>query len=182
MEIDVNSGSGGCGCFGCFSTLFSMFLTVAITVGVFGLMKSMTAQSDRAAVDALNACPAATDALGSSIRERAWSVGCGESSSGGGSGHAVWSIHVAGSKTSGTAEYVASYLGGSPWTIDSMRVSVDDRVIQVVPCESAPEEDHRERERDGKAKRGDGDRGDGERGSDERGSDERDGKAKHKAR
>lgn len=132
MEIQVERS--GCGCGGCLSAVFGVGMSVLLPLFILGMLSVGRAGSDAAAVEALNACPAVTDVLGSPIRESALSMGCGQSSSGGGSGRAQWSMRVTGPKGSASASYSASYAGNSPWTVTSAIVETDAGTISAVPC------------------------------------------------
>ncbi|MBA2321738.1 MAG: hypothetical protein H0V89_11345, partial [Deltaproteobacteria bacterium] len=124
MEFDVKRG--GCGCGGCFAGLFSLAIMLSIAaMGMFfvvGMPKGGSAE----AVAAISACPAVTAAMGTPIVAKKVSMGCGEQSSGGGSGSATWTIGVTGPKASGDVSYQATYLGNQPWTIQSAVVDLDN--------------------------------------------------------
>jgi hypothetical protein len=133
MEFEVKRS--GCGCGGCVAGVTSVALSLAIAaIGMFAVVGMPKGGSDEVAA-ALEACPAVAAAMGSPIRPDRLSMGCGEQSSGGGSGSATWTIGVSGSKLSGDVSYRATYLGNQPWTIESAVVDLDDgRSIVAVPC------------------------------------------------
>jgi hypothetical protein len=152
IELNGHRHNRGCGCGGCFGCLGSgvMFAMVPLLVALpMVLVMSGQQESDRAAIAAFNACPAVTDALGT-VREANYSMGCGESSSGGGYAQAAWTISVEGPKGSATGRYVATKLGSGPWEIQSATLqTASGQSVVAVPCAAgssrpAPREPNRE--------------------------------------
>lgn len=135
MEVQIERGSG-CGCTGCLSAVFGLGMTIVMPIVILGIISLGRGDSDKAALEAMNACAAVTDVLGSPIEKSTLSMGCGESSSGGGAGHASWSMRVQGPKGSANASYTASYTANQPWTVTSASVNTSAGTISAVPCAS----------------------------------------------
>jgi len=133
MDFEVKRG--GCGCGGCVAGLGSLALVLSIAaIGVFFVVGMPKGGSDEV-IAAMAACPAVTAAMGSPLQKAPVSMGCGEQSSGGGSGSATWTIGVNGPTMSGDVSYQATYLGNQPWQILNAVVELDDgRTIVAVPC------------------------------------------------
>ncbi len=134
MNVEVKRG--GCGCGGCLASLFSVGLTAGIGIVVLGVLLAMPRGGSDAVLVAMAQCPAVTAAMGSPLRVSKWSMGCGEESSGGGSGNAQWTISVQGPKQGASVSYAASYLANEPWDVQRAVVSLDDgTTVTAVPCE-----------------------------------------------
>jgi hypothetical protein len=89
------------------------------------------------AMEAINACPRATEALGAPIVQSFVGMSCGGSKTSSSFGRANWRISVKGSKASGRYQYVARN-NGSGWRVLSAELSVGDSSIGVVPCPNKP--------------------------------------------
>jgi hypothetical protein len=134
MEIEVKRG--GCGCGGCVASVFSVALTLGIGLLAFGMVFAMPHGGRDEVMAAMAQCPAVAAAMGTSLRESKMSMGCGEESSGGGSGNATWTISVYGPRQGGSVSYQATYLGNQPWEVQRAVVALDDgRSISAVPCD-----------------------------------------------
>jgi hypothetical protein len=125
------------GCTGCLGSLMAPLLGLPIVVLTLGGISMSQKGSDAAALAAYEACPAITAALGTPLEEATLSMGCGESSSGGGHGDAEWTITIVGPKGRASGWYHASYHGGGPWTVLSATATLPDgQTVSAVPCPS----------------------------------------------
>jgi len=84
------------------------------------------------AMDKLQACPAATKALGGGI-DSTFGIGCGNMETGGGNGNLSWSVPVKGSKARGDL-HVSGVQRGGTWTLNRLEVEVDDQTIDLLEC------------------------------------------------
>jgi hypothetical protein len=110
-------------------------LGIPITVVTLGAIQMSQQAADEAALAAFAACPTITAALGTPLSEPTLSMGCGESSSGGGHGDAEWTITIVGPKGRASGWYHAVYDGGGPWTVLSAQATLPDgQTVTAVPC------------------------------------------------
>lgn len=101
---------------------------------VFAAIRSSRSESDAAALAAMEACPEIVEALGAPLAVQPLSLGCGESETGGGAGHASWSIGVRGPRGSASAGYTAYYTANGPWEVDSAWVELDGKTVDALKC------------------------------------------------
>jgi hypothetical protein len=87
----------------------------------------------QAAMQRLEACPAAVEALGPPVRAAYTGFSCGNFEVTNGSGSASWRMPVVGSRASGAYSFNASATNGN-WTVGSGRVTVDGRTIDLGNC------------------------------------------------
>jgi hypothetical protein len=126
------------GCTGCLGSLMAPLLGIPIAVLTIGGIQMSQQGSDEAALAAFSACPTITAALGTPLSEPTLSMGCGESSSGGGHGEAEWTITIVGPKGRASGWYSAEYHGGGPWTVVSATATLPGgQTVSAVPCPAA---------------------------------------------
>ena len=89
------------------------------------------------AMNALNSCPQAVEALGSPIEQSLLGYACGSSETrGGGFGNAQWMMRVNGPLGSGTFQYAAESHGGN-WQLVRAALDTDSGTVRVWPCAGA---------------------------------------------
>ncbi|UJR85815.1 cytochrome c oxidase assembly factor Coa1 family protein [Sandaracinus amylolyticus] len=82
---------------------------------------------------AIEACPAAIEALGTPVSRTWLGCSCGNAETSDAFGQASWTFPVAGTRDSGSVSVVAERRGG-PWQLLSAQLEVGDRTIDVLQC------------------------------------------------
>jgi hypothetical protein len=91
---------------------------------------------DDAVVETIEACPRAVELLGEDISPAWVGLSCGQSETGGGQGHASWTMAYAGSRERGQLDFNADKHGGE-WTVRRAVLTVDGESIDLLACERA---------------------------------------------
>lgn len=110
---------------------------LAIGAAIFALLQAVPhcGGGTELAMQRLEACPAAVEALGPNVRS-AVGVGCGQTEISGAYGHASWSLPVRGDTARGRYAYSAEKHGGE-WTLTGAWLEVDGTDIDIATCATA---------------------------------------------
>jgi hypothetical protein len=84
-------------------------------------------------LQAIEACPAAVEALGTPVGRSWLGLSCGGAETSGDSGNASWTFPVAGPRGSGSIDVVATQIGGR-WTLSSAVLDTGGGTIDVLTC------------------------------------------------
>jgi hypothetical protein len=115
------------------SLFASVTLAGLVMIGFSGLTNKMV-PTHEFAVQTLNDCPLATEALGTPIEFLR--SGAGTYSSEGAFGRSSWSFRVEGPKGEAAGSYAAENRGDG-WEMRSLRISVDSETITLKKCRRA---------------------------------------------
>jgi len=129
----VKAGSGGIG--RVIATLGSLVPLLILPVMVLSsgtFLRACAHRPYKMALARTNACPKATDALGSDIGSTV-GLGCGNLETSGDQGHITWNVPVSGSAHRGTLHIGATETGGE-WTLHSLDLHTSGQSIDVLAC------------------------------------------------
>ena len=96
---------------------------------------------DTVILEAITKCATTHAALGDHVKLHVNGVGlgagCGQEKTGGGTGHAAWTFHVAGDKGTGSLDATLEQHGGN-WSLTSGRLKTGDTILDLADCNRAP--------------------------------------------
>ncbi len=121
------------------TSLFSRFMSIAagvlfLPVLVVGISSAPSCMGfGEPALAAVNACPAATAALGTPIAQSWMGISCGNAETEDDDGSASWSMPVAGPSGRGSLDIAAVERGGH-WRFRSLVLSAAGHTIDIVAC------------------------------------------------